>query len=149
MRSRAAHAGIELVYNGQTSPRPLGEGPGLRAGNFPISGDADALRQLFVNLLLNAIEAVSGLDGERKRIEVEVTGGDDHRAIVKISDSGPGPAAEVAERLFEPFITDKPEGTGLGLYVARQTVEAHQGRLRWQRQNGMTCFEVEFPCCEA
>ncbi len=145
VRNRAAHAGIELVYNKSVSPLPLGEGPGVRAENVAISGDADALRQLFVNLLINAIEAVSGNEKGSRRIEVKIKRADDRQVVVKISDSGPGPAPQVAEKLFEPFITDKPEGTGLGLYVARQTIEAHRGNIRWKRQAGMTCFEIEFP----
>jgi signal transduction histidine kinase len=132
VRPRAVHAGIELVYNEHVE-------------NVSISGDADALRQLFVNLLLNAIEAVSENPSEKKRIEVEIKVTEDRKAVVKISDTGPGPAPAVAEKLFEPFITDKPEGTGLGLYVARQAIEAHQGKIRWQRDRGLTCFEVEFP----
>jgi signal transduction histidine kinase len=152
VRPRAVHAGVKIVYNKRVSPLPLAgttkwSGQGVRAGvdsdtlsNFIISGDADALRQLFVNLLINALEAIGG----KGRIEIEINR-DDEKVIAKISDSGPGPAAEVAEHLFEPFVTAKPEGTGLGLYVARQTVESHRGKIRWHRQNEMTCFEVEFP----
>lgn len=132
VRTRTVHAGIELVYN-------------KKVESTTISGDADALRQLFVNLLINAIEAVSGQKCGTGRIEVEIHSDEDHLAIVKISDSGPGPSAKITERLFEPFSTDKPEGTGLGLYVARQTVESHHGEIHWHRQNGMTCFEVQFP----
>jgi signal transduction histidine kinase len=132
VRTRAAHVGVELVS------RRFSNGT-------MVSGDADALRQLFVNLLINAIEAVSGSDTGAKRVEVEIASDGNQKASVKISDNGPGIAAKVADRLFEPFVTDKPEGTGLGLYVAHQTVEAHQGLIRWQRQNGMTCFEVELP----
>jgi nitrogen-specific signal transduction histidine kinase len=60
-------------------------------------------------------------------------------------DSGPGPAPEIAGRLFEPFVTGKPEGVGLGLAVARQVVEAHGGRIGWERRDGRTCFRVELP----
>jgi signal transduction histidine kinase len=164
IRTRAVHAGIELVYNNLFSPEPtatvgvtdekslatvaVGSGLNETKGIF-ISGDADALRQLFVNLLINAIEAVSGQTGAKGRIEVEIKRTDDCKAIVKISDSGPGPAEIINERLFEPFITNKPEGTGLGLYVAQQTVEAHQGTIHWHRQNEMTCFEVVFPIYRA
>lgn len=133
VRTRAEHAGIEFLHNDSFSKGTM------------VSGDADALRQLFVNLLINAIEAVSGNDTGRKRIEVEIASDGNQKASVKISDSGPGIAAQVCERLFEPFVTDKPEGTGLGLYVARQTVEAHQGVIRCNRQDGLTCFEVELP----
>jgi signal transduction histidine kinase len=142
VRPRAVHAGIELDYTRPISPFPLGEGPEARA---VVAGDADALRQLFVNLLLNAIEAAGGGTDDNKRIEVEMNYSDASGAAVKIRDSGPGPAPEIARRLFEPFVTDKAEGTGLGLYVSRQTVEAHRGKIFWRRENGMTCFAIEFP----
>jgi signal transduction histidine kinase len=132
VRPRTVHANIDLIYN-------------KFCESVHISGDADALRQLFVNLLINAIEAVSGYECGVKKIEVELNLSKNNTALVKISDTGPGPAPEVAERLFEPFVTAKPEGTGLGLYVARQTVEIHQGIIHWQHANGMTCFMVEFP----
>jgi signal transduction histidine kinase len=149
-RSSAVHAGIDLVYNGKVFCRPTGEATGeeteLRGNdNLVISGDADALRQLFVNLLLNAIDAVRGGEGETKRIEVEIQLADAWTATVKIADNGPGPDAKVADHLFEPFVTGKPEGTGLGLYVARQTVEAHQGKIAWKRLHDKTVFEVELP----
>ena len=66
-----------------------------------------------------------------------------------VRDSGPGPSAEVAARLFEPFVTGKPEGTGLGLFVARQIAEDHGGSIGWQRCGEMTEFCVEFPLATA
>src|SRR5262249_31585382 len=69
-----------------------------------------------------------------------------HSALVlEVWDTGPGPAPEVAERLFEPFVTGKPEGVGLGLAVARQVAEAHGGAITWTREGGRTCFRVELP----
>ncbi|MCC6124081.1 MAG: HAMP domain-containing histidine kinase [Pirellulales bacterium] len=132
VRPRAVHAGIDLDYNRPTE-------------TFVVAGDADDLRQLFVNLLLNAVEAAGGSQDDVKQVEVEMNYSAARSAAVKIRDSGPGPTPEIAERLFEPFATDKAEGTGLGLYVSRQTVEAHRGSIHWWRENGMTCFEVEFP----
>jgi signal transduction histidine kinase len=148
-RPRLTHAGIELVYNQRFAPgrSPRGTAPAITA--VSVSGDANALRQLFVNLIINAAEAVSGSSVQMKRIEVEVGSSADHGAVVKISDSGPGPAPEVAARLFEPFVTDKSEGTGLGLYVAHQTVQNHCGKIDWHRNDGMTRFTVELPICES
>jgi nitrogen-specific signal transduction histidine kinase len=67
------------------------------------------------------------------------------RCRVEVSDSGPGPAPDVAERLFEPFVTGKPDGVGLGLAVARQVAEAHGGRLGWRRAGDRTVFYIELP----
>jgi signal transduction histidine kinase len=68
--------------------------------------------------------------------------------VLEVLDSGPGPAPEVAERLFEPFVTGKPEGVGLGLAVARQVAEAHGGRIAWHRKGDRTCFCIELPLGE-
>jgi signal transduction histidine kinase len=78
---------------------------------------------------------------------VEVAWGvaSDQRAFVEIRDSGPGPPPEIANRLFEPFVTSKREGVGLGLAVARQVAEAHGGSIRWTRETNSTCFRIELP----
>src|SRR5439155_2804910 len=69
--------------------------------------------------------------------------------ILEIHDSGPGPPADIADRLFEPFVTGKPEGVGLGLAVARQVAEAHGGRITWRRDRGVTRFTIELPAQES
>jgi nitrogen-specific signal transduction histidine kinase len=66
----------------------------------------------------------------------------------EIRDSGPGPSAEIAERLFEPFATGKRDGIGLGLAVARQAAEAHGGHIRWQRETDCTCFQIDLPMAQ-
>ncbi len=105
-----------------------------------ILADATQLGHLFLNVLTNAIEAA----GPGGRVEVCLTMTAE-QAVVKVFDSGPGPSGEVAGRLFEPFVTGKPEGVGLGLAVARQVVEAHGGGIGWRREDGRTCFEIVLP----
>jgi signal transduction histidine kinase len=124
---RCKHAGIELRWD------PL-------SGDVQIDGNAGQLGDLFANVIGNAIDA-AGTGGE-----VTVTlDGSGEIPTVEVSDTGPGPPAELAGRLFEPFVTGKPEGIGLGLAVARHAAEAHGGTISWRRENGRTTFRVELP----
>jgi signal transduction histidine kinase len=106
----------------------------------PIAGDAHRLRQVFANLLANAAQAQQ--PGE---VEVRAEALDGF-ARVRIHDGGPGIPAAVRERLFDPFLTTKPGGTGLGLAVARMLVERHGGTLGLvdDGRPGAT-FEVRLP----
>lgn len=90
-------------------------------------GDAEKLRQVLINLIENAADALAACPGPRALwLVVERTA---ERVAVAVRDSGPGVAADVLPRLVEPFFSLKPSGTGLGLAIARRTVEAHGGRL--------------------
>jgi signal transduction histidine kinase len=109
-----------------------------------VDGDAEHLRHLFLNVLTNAIEAA----GPGGWVEVECRR-EEGRAVTAVRDSGPGPSPEVADRLFEPFVTGKAEGVGLGLAVARQAAQAHGGTIRWSRAERGTCFCVEMPLLDA
>ena len=60
--------------------------------------------------------------------------------MIEVIDTGPGPPPEIAIKLFEPFVTGKPEGIGLGLAVAKQAADAHGGRIEWERRDGRTVF---------
>ena len=106
-----------------------------------IQGDPGQISDIFVNLIGNAVDAV-GSDG---KVHV-ILRTENRHAIVEIRDTGPGPSAEIAARLFEPFVTGKPEGIGLGLAVAKHAAEAHGGSIDWQRDGGITVFRVILPC---
>ncbi len=109
------------------------------AGPTMLWADPEQLRQLLLNLALNAIDAAG--PGGWVRIEYEALA---RQVRVRVVDSGPGPPAEVLERLFEAFATSKPEGVGLGLAVARQIAAAHGGSLEYSRAPH-TCFELTLP----
>jgi signal transduction histidine kinase len=110
------------------------------AANAALRADRDLLGQALLNVVLNGIEA-AGTDGW-VRIECAAAEG---TAVLQFLDGGPGPPPEVRPRLFEPFVTSKPEGVGLGLIVARQIVEAHGGLIALSPQAPPTCFEVALP----
>lgn len=106
-----------------------------------IQADEGQLRQVFLNLFRNAREAMT--TGGALRVAVTVEGGE---AIVRIEDTGPGLPPAVRERLFEPFFSTKDRGTGIGLSLSRQIVEAHGGRIGIDEsvQQG-TAFVMRFP----
>jgi signal transduction histidine kinase len=136
-------------------------------GHLSTAGDTAALSQLVINMLVNAIEAAeqeavrSGMPG---RVVVKLSRSpsplpnlprrgegagsltQDEQLRLTISDSGAGPPAEIGAALFEPFVTAKTDGVGLGLSVARDVVTRHGGTIEWSRISGMTVFTVELPC---
>lgn len=96
-----------------------------------IVADRVQLQQVFMNLMLNAIEAMKGTGGE---LTIRVRSDSNDHIIVSISDTGVGLPSEGAERIFEPFQTTKPEGMGMGLAITRSIVESHGGRV-WATAN--------------
>ena len=108
-----------------------------------VNGNRVQLQQVVLNLLLNALEAVSA-GSQRPRIVKLVTHNrePDGCVVVSVSDNGPGLPAS-ADAIFEAFYTTKPSGTGLGLSIARSIVEAHGGTIHARnRQSGGAVFHV-------
>jgi signal transduction histidine kinase len=101
--------------------------------------DRVQLQQVLMNLMLNAIEAMKETGGELAvRLRMYPAG----HLIVSISDTGVGLPAESAERIFDPFHTTKPQGTGMGLTITRSIVESYGGRV-WaaaKEGNGATFY---------
>jgi len=96
----------------------------------PVKGDSIQLQQVILNLMLNAFSAMSGtgLDGAR-RLVVRTNSIDESNVLVEVQDSGTGIAADRLESIFDPFITSKPEGLGLGLSICRSIIERHGGKI--------------------
>ena len=97
-------------------------------------GDHVHLQQVFLNLILNAIDATMAGPDERRRLLVSTRSIDGH-VEVAIEDAGPGIAVDLAS-IFEPFVTTKADGMGMGLSIARSIVEAHGGRLTAHNNSG-------------
>jgi signal transduction histidine kinase len=131
LRPQCRHAGTALCWK---PPAPLS-----------VLGEAGLLREMFLNVLGNAVEA-AGPGGE-----VEVCAGSEggKEVYVDVFDTGPGPPAEIADNLFELFVTAKREGIGLGLAVARQAAQALGGSIRWDRVGERTRFRITLPAEEA
>ena len=114
-----------------------------------IHGDQHQLTQLFTNLLTNAYEAMDGRG--RVTISAGPTRIDDgemgrEAVLVELADEGPGMASEVADRVFNPFYTTKPQGSGLGLAIVRKIVDAHDGSIDLQTAPGRgTKIRVTLP----
>jgi len=110
-----------------------------------VRGDVHRLGQLLTNLVLNAMEAAGRRAGPDSRIGIEIGRNGASHAVLRVRNSGPAPEAAIEDRLFEPFVTDKSDGTGLGLYLVRQVAQQHGGTVCWERQDDVTCFTVELP----
>jgi C4-dicarboxylate-specific signal transduction histidine kinase len=113
-------------------------------GGLPdIRGDRVHLQQVLLNLILNGLETVQGLARERRRLAVAARQRDDGRIEVAVRDRGPGfPAGEISS-FFDPFVTTKTEGTGMGLAISKTIVEAHGGDI-WAENDPQGGATVRF-----
>ena len=109
-----------------------------------VKADAEKLRQVFANVVDNAIDALATIP-EGRRIDLFVENGNG-RATVRVRDNGCGIAPEKVERIFNPFFTTKSQGTGLGMAISKKIVEAHQGGIEVTSDVGRgTEFTVTLP----
>ena len=107
-----------------------------------IQGDPDRIRQLLHNLIKNALEAQEEQAEGTIILSIEIQ---EATVMLKVQDTGPGFAPEIITRAFEPYVTTKPTGNGLGLAVVYRITEDHQGRIRvYNDPTGGGCVEIEF-----
>lgn len=123
---------LEVKTDGELGPR--GARVRVRAGQ---------LTQVIVNLLLNAGQAVARRGGGRVTLSVDA---DDASVFLRVQDDGDGMSAEQVRSAFEPFVTSRADGSGLGLYVCKHVVEDHGGSIRIDSLPGVgTLVEVALP----
>jgi len=109
-------------------------------------GDPVQLLQVLLNLALNAIEAMSAVRLDARRLFIRAGRDGNGDILVSVRDSGPGFPSGIAEQLFEPFFSTKADGTGMGLAISRSIIEAHGGTLSGENcDGGGACFTVRLP----
>ena len=101
----------------------------LAEGLPPVRGDRVQLQQVMLNLILNAIEAMVGVDAEARTLLISTESSPSQDLLVTVCDTGPGIAPEHRERVFESFYTTKSGGLGIGLSLCRSIIDAHGGKL--------------------
>jgi NO-binding membrane sensor protein with MHYT domain len=128
----------EVMKNNVSVQTKLGEGLPL------IQGDRVQLQQVILNLIINAIEAMSGVSEGSRGLLISTGKDASGRVLVAVQDSGPGlKNPESFERLFDSFYTTKPSGMGMGLSICRSIIEAHGGRI-WATPNAGPGITVQF-----
>jgi NO-binding membrane sensor protein with MHYT domain/signal transduction histidine kinase len=120
-------------------------GMNLAAGLPEVMADRVQLQQVFMNLMMNAIDAMKNVDG-RRELDIKSQRVEDEKLLLSVSDTGVGLPAQHMEEIFNAFFTTKAQGTGMGLRICRSIVESHDGRL-WATANperGAT-FHITLP----
>ena len=95
----------------------------------PVAGDRVQLQQVALNLVINAIEAMSRVDGRPRELVITTRNAEDNQVRTMIEDSGPGLDRDAIPRIFDSFYSTKPGGMGMGLSISRSIIEAHGGKL--------------------
>ena len=127
---QAAESGVELRVE------QAGEVP-------PVFADAEALRSIFTNLIINGLQATEGGTG---KLTVSIRSEGDERVAVSFADTGAGIAPENVSQVFEPYFSTKETGTGLGLAIVKKAVDDHHGTIEVQSTQGSgTTFTVTLP----
>ena len=124
---------VIVITRGEAAKNRISVEVQLEEPSPQIRGDRVQLQQVILNLIINAIEAMSGMDAPRELL-IKTARSEADGVLVVVQDTGPGVAPETLSRAFEAFYTTKPEGLGIGLSICRSIVEAHGGRL-WANPN--------------
>jgi two-component system sensor histidine kinase HydH len=119
----------------------------LEAAHVPLLGDAHQLKQVFLNLILNACDAMP--DGGRISVGVDVPPQKKRTVVIRIADTGGGIPPEMLSQIFNPFFTTKQHGTGLGLAIANRILLNHNGRIKAANEGSTgAVFTVTLPLAE-
>ena len=137
----------EFVARGETEKRVERVSQLIEEASALVMVDRVQVQQILVNLLRNAMDAMQG--SSRRELTLTTRSNSEGMVEIVVSDTGPGIAEEVADKLFQPFVTTKPSGMGVGLSISRTIAEAHGGNL-WAERNpaGGASFHLTLPAAE-
>ena len=136
LRDRLQRNHVELTSN-------------LGTRNIRVEVNKIEVRQVLFNLINNSIEALQQVESARRLIDIDCSTADGEFLLVAVSDNGPGIEPQVAESLFEPYVTTKSKGLGMGLSISRTILEAHGSRLWYDREaSGGACLRFRLPLAE-
>ena len=111
-----------------------------------INGDYNRLKQVFINILKNSIEALDGINNAKIDVKYYI---ENKNIIIEIIDNGIGISEEIKEKIFEAFYTTKGSGTGLGVPLSKEIIEGHNGRLEYfSKEKEGTKVEITLPIIE-
>ena len=119
----------------------------IEQGNWPLLGDAHQLKQVFLNLILNACEVMP--DGGQISVQAESLRRKKRTVMIRIKDTGGGVPPDMLSQIFNPFFTTKRHGTGLGLAIANRILLNHNGRIEAANEGPGAVFTVTLPLAEA
>lgn len=135
---------LENLYSSEASLKEISMCVQTLDEELAVFGDEKQLKQVIMNLLQNAFDAIADSSTYNGKIIIE-TDKDEEWAIISIIDNGPGIAPAAETNLFTPFFTTKEKGTGIGLVISKQIVEEHGGFLLAESSAGHTKFSIRLP----
>ncbi|HET7899169.1 MAG TPA: ATP-binding protein, partial [Flavisolibacter sp.] len=116
----------------------------LKNPDLQMLADISLLEQVFINLIVNALEAVK--ETEHPKIILSADQTLDKKIVLKVADNGQGMPEEIMDKIFIPFFSTKKSGSGIGLSLCKQIVMLHKGTIQVQSKEGMgTVFVMQFP----
>ncbi len=136
-------SGVEQLLRASFKEKTIGLNVHIAPESLELTADPEMIEQVLINLLLNAIQALHG----KSDAKIELTSRLDERGrvIIQVADNGPGIIPEVLDKIFIPFFTTKPEGSGIGLSLSRQIMRLHRGTITARSEpNVATIFTLRF-----
>jgi len=136
-------AGVEQLLRASFKEKTVNLNLNIEPESLELTADPEMIEQVLINLLLNAIQAVNG----QPNAGISLTARLDERGrvLIQVADNGPGIIPEVLEKIFIPFFTTKPEGSGIGLSLSRQIMRLHRGAITARSEpNVETVFTLRF-----